>query len=215
MLKRWRSLLVVLMLCGSAGSAWSQDNLPRFEIYGGYSLLRPKIPSDAVGGGAEGEAAADILESVLGNLLGWRAGGTANVTNWLGITADFTGHYKSLDVSWEGNRLSASADLHTFLLGPKITRRGDRVSPYLHALFGVGRVSGSARLDGESLVDDSVDNAEFHFSASMGGGVEISVHRNVVVRAIEVDYFPYVVNEDGDTFTLNNIRWGSGVSFRF
>ena len=45
--------------------------------------------------------------------------------------------------------------------------------------------------------------------------MEISVHRNVVVRAIEVDYFPYVVNEDGDTFTLNNIRWGSGVSFRF
>lgn len=214
------SLLLILLpwmcaLLAVSERGWSQDAPPRMEIYGGYSLLNPKIPADTLGGGAEGEAAADVLDSVLGNLAGWRAGATFNVTRWLGISADFTGHYKSLGVSYEGVGLDASADLHTFQFGPRFTHRGAKVSPYFHVLLGVGRVSGTAELDGETLVSGDEDTAEYHFSGSVGGGVEVPITRNVVLRAVELDYFPYVVDDSGDTFTLNNLRWGSSISLRF
>lgn len=168
-----------------------------------------------MGGGAEGQGAANLLDSVLGNLAGWRTGATFNVNRWFGISADFTGHYKSIGVSFGGVGLDASASLHTFQFGPRFTHRREKVSPYVHMLLGVGRVKGTASLEGETLLSGEEDNAEYHFSGSFGGGVEIPVSRNVVFRAIELDYFPYVVNDDADRFTLNNLRWGSGISLRF
>ena len=42
-------------------------------------------------------------------MLGWHAGVTVNLNKTFGITADFSGHYKSLDVAFEGDRVDASA----------------------------------------------------------------------------------------------------------
>ncbi|MBI3933840.1 MAG: outer membrane beta-barrel protein [Acidobacteria bacterium] len=200
--------LFSMLVCFSL-SAWTQDEVPRVEVFGGYSILHPNIPADIGGGGAEGEAAAEIGEFALGNLLGWGASVTVNVNRVLGITADFSGHYKDLDVSFEGDRVDANADLHTFLFGPKITIRNERVSPFVHALFGFGRVGASGSVNG-----DSSEFEETGFAASVGGGVDVLAHSNVAVRAIEFDYFPYRTG-NGDTFTFNNVRLCSGVVFRF
>ena len=198
------SLLACLIL-----PAWAQDEAPRVEVFGGYSILRPNIPADIGGSGADGEAAAEIGEFALGNVLGWGADVTVNINQTFGITADFSGHYKSLDVSFEGDRVDASADLHTFLFGPKFTMRNERVSPFVHALFGVGRVGASGRVNGDSSEFDKTG-----FAASVGGGVDVLAHPNVAVRAIVFDYFPFR-NRNGDTFTFNNVRWRSGVVFLF
>jgi hypothetical protein len=203
-LVRLLSMLACLVL-----PAVAQDELPRVEVFGGYSLLRPNIPADIQGGGAGGEAAAEIGEFALGNVLGWGAGVTVNLNRMFGITADFSGHYKGLDVSFEGDRIDASADLHTFLFGPKFTLRNGRVSPFLHALFGVGKAGASARVNGDLAEFD-----ETGFAAAAGGGVDVVAHPNVAVRAIEFDYFPFR-NGNGETFTFNNVRWRSGVVFRF
>jgi hypothetical protein len=142
-------------------------------------------------------------------VLGWGAGLTVNVIETFGITADFSGHYKSLDVSFEGDRVDASADLHTFLFGPKITMRNERVSPFGHGLFGFGRVGASAQVNGKSSEFDDTG-----FAASVGGGVDVVAHSNVAVRAIGFDYFPFR-NGNGDAFTFNNFRWRSGGVFSF
>jgi hypothetical protein len=66
----------------------------------------------------------------------------------------------------------------------------------------------------EVRASDEVEFDETGFAASAGGGVDVVAHRNVAVRAIEFDYFPYR-NSTGDTFTFNNFRWRSGVVFQF
>lgn len=200
----WSGVSILLV----SVTAMAQE-YPRVELFGGYSILRPNIPGDIGGSGSAGAAVKSIGEFVLGNVLGWGASATVNFNRTLGITADFGGHYKSLDTTFERTRVDASAHLHTFLFGPKITMAGDRVSPFVQALFGVGKVGASAKVNG-----DSTDFDKSGFAASVGGGVDVVAHRNVAVRAIEFDYFPFR-NGDGKTFTFNNIRWRSGVVFRF
>src|SRR5687767_8287038 len=109
MMKKLARLLSLFMCFGLP--AWAQE-VPRIEVFGGYSILRPNIPADLAGSGADGETAAEIAEFALGNVLGWGANVTVNVNSVFGITADFSGYYKSLDVSFEGERIDASADLH-------------------------------------------------------------------------------------------------------
>jgi len=192
--------LVLLVLLSSAAQA---QELPRIEAYGSYSLLRPNLPS--VGDDPAIEA---VGEFVLSNVLGWNAGATVNITNSFGITADFAGYYKSIDTRIEGADAEAHLKLHTFLFGPRFVRPGERLRPFAQALFGVGRARAELELDAE-FFDESVST----FAASIGGGLDILVHRNVAVRAIQFDYFP-VRHSNGDTLTFNNFRWGSGVVFQ-
>lgn len=197
-----RPSFLLLLVCALPAALWAQDSLARVEVYGGYSLLRPNLPAKLGGGDASTEK---LAEFVLGNVLGWNGGATVNLGRSIGITADLSGYYKSIDARVEGSDLQANARLHTFLFGPRFTRRGERVRPFAHALFGFGRVSGSARKDRES---ESISKTGF--AAAAGGGVDFVVHKNVSIRAIQFDYFP-VRNSNGETLTFNNVRWGTGV----
>lgn len=192
--------------------AQAQD-FPRIEVFGGYSILRPNIPSDLGGSGSEGVAVERVGEFLLGNMLGWGAGVTVNLNRTLGITADFSGHYRSLDVTVEDTHVDANGKLYTFLFGPKVTFGGETWKPSVHALFGIGRATASftADFDGDSESGDFKKNG---FAAAVGGGLDAVVHPNVAVRVIELDYFP-VRNGDGKTLTFNNVRWQSGVVIRF
>jgi len=183
-------------------AAEAQQALPRVETYGGYSLLRPNLPASI----GDGDPAAEKLgEFVLGNILGWNAGATINVGRSLGITADFAGYYKSIDAEIEGRGVQASGKLHTFLFGPRFIHSGERLRPFAQALFGFGRLSGKAEVD-----SDSETVKKTGFAAAAGGGLDVVVHRNVAIRAIQFDYFP-VRNSNGETLTFNNVRWGTGV----
>lgn len=205
-----RMLILVFLVALLVGlPVQAQNKVPRIEVFGGYSILSPNIPVDLGGGGADGEAVAEITEFALGNVLGWHTGVTVNLNKTFGITADFSGFYKSLDVTFEGDRVDASVNLHTFLFGPKITMRNERVSPFFHTLFGFGRVGASAQVNGNFEEFD-----ETGFVASIGGGVDVLAHPNFAIRAIEFDYFPYR-NANGEVFTFHNVRWSSGVVFLF
>ncbi|MBI3896184.1 MAG: hypothetical protein HY313_09660, partial [Acidobacteria bacterium] len=73
--------------------AQAQD-VPRVQVFGGYSILRPNLPADIFDLGADAEAGEKIGEFVLGNVLGWGSSVTVNINANFGITADFSGHYK-------------------------------------------------------------------------------------------------------------------------
>lgn len=103
--------------------------MARVEVYGGYSLLRPNLPAKIGGGDPSVEK---LAEFVLGNVLGWNGGATVNLGRSVGITADVSGYYKSIDARVEGSDVQASARLHSFLFGPRFTRRGERVRPFAH-----------------------------------------------------------------------------------
>jgi hypothetical protein len=189
-------------------SSDDENHVPRVEVFAGYATFRPYLPGNLLKG-PDGPAAKEIGEFVLGNVLGWGASATLNVNRWFGVTGDFGGHYRKLgSIQVSGSSGQADANLHTFLGGPKFTLRR-RISPFAHALFGVGRVSASASLDRDKIAFN-----ETGFVMAIGGGVDGRIYRNFSARLIEFDYFPYR-HTDGETFVFKNIRWRSGIVFSF
>lgn len=97
----------------AACAAWSQD-VPTFELFGGYSYLRVN---------PTGSSGVDTS--------GWEASGNYNFNRTWGLKADFSGHY-----CCGGDRL------HTFLGGPQLSYRSDRFTVFGHALFGGANAGG-------------------------------------------------------------------------
>ena len=89
------------------------QKLSRFEVHGAYSLLHPNLPGSLFSNSSEVQQARDIL----GNLSGWNGGATVGITNSFGIAADFSGYYKSVDISLFGSSTHASARAHTATSG--------------------------------------------------------------------------------------------------
>ena len=185
--------------------AEAQDS--RLDVYIGYSLLRPNLPGDIGGSDATTER---LGQFILNNVLGWNAGATVRVTDFLGVTADFSGYYRSLDpIDIDGSDVEANLSIHSFLFGPRFVRRGQLMRPFAHALFGFGRLDATAKADSESTEFDDTN-----FAGSIGGGLDVVVHPKVSIRAIQIDYFP-LRQSFRETLTLNNFRWGTGIVFRF
>ena len=89
----------------------------RVEIYGGgqYEHLQPSY-----------------------NAVGWNGSLTGNFKHVLGITADFSGVYKS-------HRTDSS--VYTYTVGPVLTARLPVIQPFVHALFGGATISGGGVSD--------------------------------------------------------------------
>ena len=196
------AMAATLLLGGHA----SAQDFNRIEVFGGYSILRPNLPSSLfVEPGVD-----EIGEFLLGNVLGWRGGLTYNLTRNLGIKADFGGHYRSLDVTAMGSSVAVSGDLHAFMFGPAFTFRQERVNPFVQVLVGFGRAAASGTADNVTVDAPS----QTGFAGAFGGGVDIQVNERISVRAIELDYFPYRQG-NGESFTFNNVRWGTGIVVGF
>lgn len=97
-------LVALLFILPSA----AQD-VPRFDVFGGYSYLH----SDP-----------GALPSA--HTSGWEASATWNWNHWLGLKADVDGHY-----------CCDGQNMHDFLFGPEVTLHRGKVRPFLHVLGGV------------------------------------------------------------------------------
>jgi hypothetical protein len=203
---RFRVILACLWATLCANVSFGQT-IPGVEAYGGYSILRPNLPSDIGGSDASVERFGQFI---LNNVLGWNAGATVNITNVFGVTADLSGYYRSLGtIDIDGSDVSADLSVHSFLFGPQFSWSGERVRPFARALFGFGMLDASAEVDGEAS-----DFDESTFAAAVGGGLDVVVHPRVFIRPIQFDYFP-VRHSNGESLTFNNFRWGTGVVIRF
>src|SRR5262245_10193303 len=85
--------------CLSAPDANAQK-LP-IEVYGGYSLLHPKVPVDV----SSDPSTSKTVQSLLGNLSGWNGGVTVGITKSFAVSGDFSGYYKNFDTSVDGFNL--------------------------------------------------------------------------------------------------------------
>src|SRR5512140_3062816 len=102
-----KHLLTFLLCVIALGAPLSAQDFPRVKVFGGYQYTR-------IGG--------------LTGTNGWNAAVTADLNRWVGITADFSGAYKSVE--------DVGAKAQTYTVGPVFSRRGERFTPYVHALFG-------------------------------------------------------------------------------
>ncbi|MCI0486285.1 MAG: porin family protein [Blastocatellia bacterium] len=121
------------------------------------------------------------------NFHGWNASVAGNLNKSFGVVGDFSGHY--ID----------NFNLHLFQVGPKFTyRESERVHPYFQALFGGARLSSSGFSDTA-------------FALTVGGGVDVKVHKNVAIRVIDAGYV--LLRNEGQS--AHNGRISAGLVFRF
>lgn len=163
-----RKLLLLLAILAMPLAAHAQG----FSLYGGYSYLRlDSSPNTA-------------------NLNGWDFALTDNFIPAVGVTADVSGAYGSI------NGVSGSS-LHTFMFGPQL-RFPAPVSPFVRALVGGVHVGGGGA-SGTSL------------AAGFGGGIDIHVNHLVAFRPIQVDYIHSHFNGYGQ----DNFRVSVGLVIHF
>jgi len=167
--------------------AWAQQEFPKAEIFGGYSYFR--------------------VEPEGYNLNGWNASVTGNVTSWFGIEGDFSGHYgkpKEDGIVIPGVNLNS----HTIMGGPKITARNGNFAPFAHFLIGLNRARSS--YDGDV-------SSNIALSTVIGGGFDISINKNVAIRAFQMDYLMtrFDTNDDGIHERQHNFRFSTGIVFKF
>lgn len=140
------------------------------ELFLGYSFMRMEAAPSNV------------------TINGWEGAYTRNLSDFFGLTGDFSAHYGSVS----GTRLN----FHSYYGGVQF-RLPFRFSPFVHTLLG------DTRLSFQGFVTNK-------FSVAVGGGVDYRASDNFYVRLIQVDH-----PTGAHTQTTPEARVSTGIIFRF
>jgi opacity protein-like surface antigen len=169
---------IFLSLLCSCAVATAQET-PRVEAFAGYSYIR-----------------MSVAYNYHQNFNGWNGSLAFNPSRWIGVVADFSGHYSSDSLS-----------NYSFLVGPRFTyRTQSRITPFAHALAGVAR-------EGEGTVSLNGPGGRTYrtgIAYALGGGIDAAITERIAVRVIQLDYF-----DQDAMFYRNGPRISTGFVFRF
>jgi len=175
-LRRFILAALFLLFFASMVGPTAHAQLPKGNIFGGYSYLR----LDEGNGNHNG-------------LNGWAASLEGKVFPFVGIVADFSGHY--------GTPQSVSTKEYNFLFGPRVSFSISKFRPFAHALFGVSHLHTSVA---------SFSDSQSAFGYALGGGADYKLIPLFSAR-VQVDYLPTRFSGT----TQKNIRISTGVVFNF
>jgi len=177
---------ILIVFVGLLSFPLMAQDYPKAEVFGGYQYLH-------LGG-----SGTDV------NFNGWNASLTGNFNSWFGVTADFSGSYKTINVGG----VNVDTKIYSYTGGPVVSlnSRG-KVNPFVHALFGGAHVSGSASVEGAS--GSASDNG---FTMMFGGGVDVKVNRALAVRLVQADWVSYRFSGVSEN---HNVRVSTGIVLRF
>jgi opacity protein-like surface antigen len=182
---------ILLLLLVTAGYA----QVPSGNVFLGYSYM-----------------SADLVSTNRSNLNGWNGSVEGKVLPFVGIVADFSGHYGSVPLAVNPtctatvggvgcSSLSASTDIHSFLFGPRVSVSLGKVRPFAHALIGAAHMSAS-----QSLLSSS----DTSFAYALGGGIDYHLIPLIAWRLqgdlLETRFF---------SNTQNNVRISTGIVIHF
>jgi len=180
---RTSNLLVVLAFFACTSLAVAQ--IPKGNAFLGYSY-----------------ASADLNRNNRSNLNGWEASLEGKVLPFVGIVADFSGHYGTNNFPSSSTTVfNVDGREYNFLFGPRVSAPAGRFRPFAHALFGAGHVSASGQ--GYSASDTS-------FSTALGGGLDYRLIPGLAWR-FQGDYLQ--TRFFGNT--QNNGRFSTGIVLNF
>jgi hypothetical protein len=174
-MRKFLGFAMFLSILSLAAFAQESGNAPKAEFFGGYQYTR-------FDGGL--------------NANGWDTALTGNLNRWFGVTADFSGAYKSQN--------GVSFNNYTYTFGPVISlRHNETFTPFAHFLAGGAR--SSAAFSGLSASGSG-------FAMMFGGGVDVKASRRLAVRAIQFDWLSLHSNGVSDN---NNMRISTGLLLRY
>jgi opacity protein-like surface antigen len=212
------SLLVVALLLALPVIASAQDEVPKVEIFGGYSYLRLdnatglSSQQSAVGSTQQGATAGVTTAPLDRDLNGFEVSVTNNLNSWLGIEASFSSHFTDAQVN--GQLLDRDAYLVT--AGPRLSiRRFERFTPFLHIMAGMARQDVAVQNASSTVSTIGIINQQDSGLAFVvGGGVDLNLNARLGLRLIQTDYIlTRFSNRNGASSELNqaNFRTSTGL----
>ena len=137
------------------------------------------------------------------NTNGWEASLEGKVLPWVGIVADFDGHYGSenfpIACPTPGcGEFNVNISEHNVLFGPRVSMSVGRVRPFAEAMFGAGHVNATGV------------GTDTSFASALGGGFDYKLMRILAWR-FQGDYVHTSFFGTGQ----NNVRLSTGLALRF
>lgn len=189
-----RNALMVVVAAAIMNVRATAQETPKFEVFAGYSLERV-----APCGTAFGQCISEgSIPSTTFN--GWNASFTGYFYKFLGLTADFSGHYAYVGVAAD------SAHRYSYLFGPVCSLRSGKIAPFAHALF--GEIS-----QGSPTQVIRMDYTNFMWAA--GGGLDVRLRRRLAIRPLQFDYEKHQVASFTQGATTQGLRYSAGVVWEF
>ncbi len=189
-MRTFAALCLFVMLFGALGFC----QLPGGNVFVGYSYLG----AEQVSGGHA-------------SLNGWNASGEVKVFPFIGLVADFSGHYGSenLPSSIVCNGIgpctpltaNANVSQHNFLFGPRVSFSIGKFRPFAHALIGASHLSEN---------NAGLSNSDTSFADALGGGLDYKLIPLISWRfqgdALQTRFF---------NSTQNDFRFSTGIVIHF
>jgi hypothetical protein len=158
------------------------------------------------------------------NTNGWEASFEGKIVPFLGLVADFDGHYSgtvnfpvsdcsgigcpispsSGPIPSSGGYLSANISEHNFLFGPRVSVPAGRFRPFGEFLIGAAHINAKAAGSDTSFGSDN------SFATAIGGGIDYRIIRPIAWR-FQGDYVHTSLFGTGQ----NNVRLSTGIVLRF
>ncbi|MGA8154300.1 MAG: hypothetical protein WB952_25370 [Terriglobales bacterium] len=189
--------IAVVCLCVGFLTTLGYGQVPGGNVFIGYSYLN-----------------ADLISGSRTSLNGWNGSVEGKVLPFIGLVADFSGHYGSPSVL-SGvscivsggpppagcNLGNVSASEHNFLFGPRVSFPVGKFRPFVHALIGAGHISESA---------SGLSTSSTSFADALGGGIDYHliplISWRIQADALQTRFY---------SSTQNNIRISTGIAFHF
>jgi len=183
---------VCLVLLLSASFALGQ--LPSGNVYVGYSHTSTNlVPGQSTG------------------LNGWNGSVEGKLFPFIGLVADFSGHYgsQSVPVACPLQLLppcppqpsNVDVSEYNFLFGPRVSFKISKFRPFVHALIGAGHIRESAA---------ALSNSDTSFADALGGGLDYHliplISWRVQFDALQTRFF---------NGSQNNLRFSTGIVLNF
>jgi uncharacterized membrane protein YfcA len=201
---RYASLFVLLCSFVLIWSSMPASAQAKADVFIGYSFTSSDVRFFE-GGGSHSDRSVGRAA-----LNGWDASASLKLVRFIRGVIDLGGGYGTLPVVFTGfgfpdQKVSVSANLHTYLLGPRFVLSRAKLTPFAHVLVGLAHQSLPA--NASSANAPQRDSA---FAVDLGGGIDIPLISRVAGR-IEADYLQTTLL--GATQHIPRII--AGVAFRF
>lgn len=207
-------IAMIILACVSVAAAQSND-YKKFEFFAGYSHNRIDT-----GISDDDPDVGDIIDEREG-FHGFNTAITGNVSRYVGLKFDFSGHFKSRTVPF-GQIATANVDidsrLYNFLGGVQLKDNSSETTfkPFAHALVGAAHARNRVDFSNDvclavfpSPCPSDFTDKETGFAAAFGGGLDIRAGNRIDIRVIQIDYNPTRLFDS----TQHNFRFGVGIVF--
>jgi hypothetical protein len=192
--------------------ATGQSN-PKFEVFTGYSLERISACGASQGRNYLFLPCSMIEDgfSTPATYNGWTASLTRYVYKFVGVTADFTGHYGTTTESGDGTA-SAFTSRYSYMFGPAAAfRTKNSGTLFAHALFG-GVSNNFGNVPGGAFHSNNPNYTQFAWA--VGGGFDVNATPRLAVRLAQLDYERVNVYSGAEP-AVGGFRYATGIVLKF